>query len=72
MNSQFNAFLATSHQSDLRRRAVASRRAGERPAVVANPFPTFLRSRRLGRLFEIVPVADRHPDRTGLGAQEEG
>jgi hypothetical protein len=58
MNSQFNAFLATSHQSDLNRRAAASRRAGGRTAAAAKPFPTFLRSRRLGRLVEIVPAAD--------------
>jgi hypothetical protein len=62
MNSQFNALLATSHESDLRRRAVAGHRASERTAAAANPFPTFLRSRRLGRLVEIVPAADRCPD----------
>ena len=59
MNSQFNSFLATSHQSDLHRRAVASRRPAGRTAVAAKPFPTFLRSRRLGRLVKIVPAVSR-------------
>jgi hypothetical protein len=59
MSSQFNAYLASSHRADLHRSAAASRRVGERTAGTRNSFPTFLRSRRLGRLVRIIPAADR-------------
>jgi hypothetical protein len=61
MSSQFNVYLASAHSADLHRSAAASRRAGKRTAGTRNSFPTFLRSRRLGRLVRISPEHGTSP-----------
>lgn len=60
MSSQFNSFLAAAHRDDLQRRAERSR-AAERTERGESLFPNFIRTRRLGRLFRIVPPAGHRP-----------
>jgi hypothetical protein len=59
MSSQFNNFLASSHRADLHRNAERSRRTDQRRETVESPFPTMLRTRRLGRLLRVVPSPSR-------------
>jgi hypothetical protein len=60
MSSHFSAFAATTHRADLHREAERSRQLGERAEATENPMPTLLRSRRLGRVFRLVPSPERH------------
>jgi hypothetical protein len=60
MSSQFNAFAATTHRSDLHREAERSRQLEGRAEATDNPLPTLPRSRRLGRVLRFVPGSARH------------
>jgi hypothetical protein len=59
MISQFIVIAANSHRADLHREAERSRQPGGRAAVSKDALP-LLRSRRLGRVFRLVPSPERH------------
>ncbi|MFT3865186.1 MAG: hypothetical protein QM729_12995 [Solirubrobacterales bacterium] len=59
MSSCLHQYLAQSHMDDLRRSAERRRVHAAAAPADASPFPTFLRSRRLGDLLRIVPPSRR-------------
>jgi hypothetical protein len=59
MSSHFSYFLAQAHQDDLRRSADRERLPATECETTRAPSPTFLRSRRLGRLVRMIPSPSR-------------